>query len=482
MRERGRAEAAGRIRALAGLGLAGLAVALAAPLEWLPGGGAWLRTVLPAWWLPSTVVGGLLLVAAALLPGAASAGGPGDPWPTRHRGSTVALGTGLLLVCEPLLHLAILALIAYQGAPGAEEFLLPAVSNHGLATELGRLALLCLLAPLAEELFFRGRLLPFLVPRLGAASAVTISALAFAVAHATPVGCLVALPVGLLLGWLRLRHRDLGACVLVHMMHNALLLLGGPALVAAPLTMAVLWAAGALLLALATLDGRHRRLALPIGLAAAAALAAALPAGLALKDRWWAAGVARLAAPESREPAPLLSRLAAQQRRGRLTIARSAGLRQQLDGLGSPAARVLRLWFDGAAAQAASAAEAEADLRAAALVADPPAELRQAVASLGRRWPDAIAMLAIEDPDLVAGWLGPQQAVPVLAASDGPARRQLLTALERAWPGRCAGVLLSLPAGAIGPLDRRHLRQHYPDAGRLIRLLDPARQEAWTRP
>ena len=287
-----------RLRVVLGCLLGVAAVALAGPPTWLPWA-AWVRGQLPAWWMLPGLVGVLLVAGAAILPGPGADQGTRcrfPLWPTRHRADAVALGLGLLLLLEPLLHLAILGYLSQHAWSGAEDLLLPVSVAARPGEQLVRIAVLCLIAPLAEELFFRGRLLPWLAGRLGPVSALSISSLAFAIAHGSPLNCLVALPIGVLLGWLRLYRRDLGACVLVHQAHNGLFVLAGPALVTAPLSAAVLAVGGSVMLTLAALHGPTRWRALPAGLALAAGLALLLQPMLALKDRWGADGVARLAA------------------------------------------------------------------------------------------------------------------------------------------------------------------------------------------
>ena len=89
-----------------------------------------------------------------------------------------------------------------------------------------------LLAPLFEEVVFRGVLLPVLAKEFGNWSGVLISALIFALAHLS-VGELPPLFVlGIGLGLLRLTSARLFPCILMHSLWNgitftSLLLLGG---------------------------------------------------------------------------------------------------------------------------------------------------------------------------------------------------------------------------------------------------------------
>jgi membrane protease YdiL (CAAX protease family) len=79
-----------------------------------------------------------------------------------------------------------------------------------------------LLAPLGEELFFRGALFDALARVHGARIALLGSTAAFALFHPHPAHLPAALVAGLALGWLRQRTGRLGPCVLAHALHNAL--------------------------------------------------------------------------------------------------------------------------------------------------------------------------------------------------------------------------------------------------------------------
>ena len=97
------------------------------------------------------------------------------------------------------------------------------------------LALLALtavvVAPLFEELLFRGVMLPVIGRRWGAVPAVVASAVVFALAHLSLSEALPLLALGLVLGWLRLQTGRLLSCTLMHGFWNGftflnLLLLG----------------------------------------------------------------------------------------------------------------------------------------------------------------------------------------------------------------------------------------------------------------
>jgi membrane protease YdiL (CAAX protease family) len=87
-----------------------------------------------------------------------------------------------------------------------------------------------LLAPLCEELAFRGHLLPLLRARLPARAAIVTGALAFAAMHFDPVRLASVFLLGCVFGWLAWRSGSLWPAVAAHAGNNgvaALLLLGG---------------------------------------------------------------------------------------------------------------------------------------------------------------------------------------------------------------------------------------------------------------
>jgi membrane protease YdiL (CAAX protease family) len=89
----------------------------------------------------------------------------------------------------------------------------------------GRLQLLAgavLIAPVSEELFFRGLLLQAVCRHLRHGwLAVAVSGIAFGLVHTPPPDVLPLTTMGLALGYLRLRCGRLWPCVLVHVLFNA---------------------------------------------------------------------------------------------------------------------------------------------------------------------------------------------------------------------------------------------------------------------
>jgi membrane protease YdiL (CAAX protease family) len=92
---------------------------------------------------------------------------------------------------------------------------------HQLALSL---LLLAVLAPLVEELVFRGLLYGWLAGRWGGNVAWVVSSIAFAAAHTEPAHIVLVFPLGLLFGWLRKRTDSLLPSLVAHIANNGLAL------------------------------------------------------------------------------------------------------------------------------------------------------------------------------------------------------------------------------------------------------------------
>ncbi len=89
----------------------------------------------------------------------------------------------------------------------------------------GSIFLLMLVAPITEELLFRGLILRGLLSRFGAGSAVVVTAMLFALFHVNPWQFLGAFVLGLLFGWFYLAFRSLVPCLIGHAAVNGFPLL-----------------------------------------------------------------------------------------------------------------------------------------------------------------------------------------------------------------------------------------------------------------
>ncbi len=82
------------------------------------------------------------------------------------------------------------------------------------------LAVIAGLAPLVEELVFRGLLYGWVAGRWGTVAAWIVSSLAFAAAHVEPAHIILVLPLALWFGWLRRRTDSLLPSLVAHMVNN----------------------------------------------------------------------------------------------------------------------------------------------------------------------------------------------------------------------------------------------------------------------
>lgn len=107
------------------------------------------------------------------------------------------------------------------GSRGLDSWdLAPGVGRLLTSSWLG-VVLAVIIAPLTEELLFRGLILRGLLGRWRPWAAVVTSALLFALMHLNPAQMPVAFLLGLVLGWAYVRTRSLGLCMLGHAINNA---------------------------------------------------------------------------------------------------------------------------------------------------------------------------------------------------------------------------------------------------------------------
>ncbi len=137
------------------------------------------------------------------------------------------------LMSMPLVLLSGWLMTYFFGDQGGSNPLLELVLNSRSIFPLILLLITTVvLAPLFEELIFRGTLLPVLVNRMGRTYGVLVSALTFALAHLSFSELPPLFVLGLGLAFLRLSSGRLLPCVLMHSLWNGitftnLLLLGG---------------------------------------------------------------------------------------------------------------------------------------------------------------------------------------------------------------------------------------------------------------
>lgn len=139
------------------------------------------------------------------------------------RARDVALGAagGALLLAVGVSYGAALDLV------GARPPDMAALIREWLPSPVIRLAWGGVLVPLAEELFFRGRLADALVSRVGVRVAAVATSVLFALAHGIPILMPAHALFGAILFGLRRRTRGLTAPIAAHALNNAVGLLWG---------------------------------------------------------------------------------------------------------------------------------------------------------------------------------------------------------------------------------------------------------------
>ena len=119
----------------------------------------------------------------------------------------------------PWLHLALSIAVSQFGLePQGMKEAMEVVREPGMLAP--SLFVIAGLAPLVEELVFRGLLYGWVAGRWGTAAAWIVSSLAFAAAHVEPAHIILVLPLGLWFGWLRRRTDSLLPSLVAHMVNN----------------------------------------------------------------------------------------------------------------------------------------------------------------------------------------------------------------------------------------------------------------------
>ena len=96
------------------------------------------------------------------------------------------------------------------------------------------------LAPVLEEMLFRGVILRAFLHRYPKGAAISVSALYFGIAHLNVYQFALAFLLGLVLGWLFERSRSLLPCIALHAVYNSSVLLGESSATGSPV---LLWLA-----------------------------------------------------------------------------------------------------------------------------------------------------------------------------------------------------------------------------------------------
>jgi membrane protease YdiL (CAAX protease family) len=87
------------------------------------------------------------------------------------------------------------------------------------------IVLVGILGPIAEEIFFRGYVLPGLVKRFGIGWSLLLSSLIFGLFHIDPGAIVPTFALGLALGWVYLKTGSIWPAMFAHGLHNTVAVL-----------------------------------------------------------------------------------------------------------------------------------------------------------------------------------------------------------------------------------------------------------------
>ena len=107
------------------------------------------------------------------------------------------------------------------------DFLLPPDTAQQVMDKAGgnliaTLILVGIVGPIAEEIFFRGFVLPGLMKRFGVTQSLLLSSLLFGIFHFDPGAIVPTFILGLALGWVYLKTGALWPAIFAHGLHNSL--------------------------------------------------------------------------------------------------------------------------------------------------------------------------------------------------------------------------------------------------------------------
>ncbi len=144
--------------------------------------------------------------------------GPGPTGRLREAVQGLAIGVVAQVVAVPAIYVPILLLTDDLDVSGPARDLVDRADGMGIALLF---VMVVVLAPVAEELFFRGLALRALEARMAPRVALVVSALFFGVTHFQLLQLPALVMIGLVCGWLAQRDGRLGRAVWAHVGFNA---------------------------------------------------------------------------------------------------------------------------------------------------------------------------------------------------------------------------------------------------------------------
>jgi membrane protease YdiL (CAAX protease family) len=162
---------------------------------------------------------------------------PNLPAADRRGGALGDVAWGLALTVPIVVAAALFSALLIQSTGAVPDSPLP--PSDGSSALLFNLLSAVIVAPIGEEILYRGVIAQAWGRQSGARRAIVFSAIVFAFAHTLAIGgesvgdalavagvaFAIRLPLGLALGWLWVRRRSLLATIVLHAAYNALLVL-----------------------------------------------------------------------------------------------------------------------------------------------------------------------------------------------------------------------------------------------------------------
>ena len=180
-------------------------------------------TASQSWALGSLIANGCVFATVMQLKGLTYRG-LFHPAGTSMRHTAITLVPWVLMLIPALVLVnSTLVTVVTQAWPlsDSERALFDRLGNNDLATTL----LGCAIAPVVEEMLFRGIILRGFLQRYDRAQAIWGSALLFGLAHLNIYQFVAALVLGAVSGWLYERSRSLVPCIALHSAYNTALTL-----------------------------------------------------------------------------------------------------------------------------------------------------------------------------------------------------------------------------------------------------------------
>ena len=133
---------------------------------------------------------------------------------------------GMLLLAMLAFHILYSVFVIGGAAAQPEMQIFADATRLGIVPAFIVFATLVFIAPIAEEILFRGQLQPAVERRFGPWPAIIAPAVLFGAVHLQPLAAIPLIVTGILLGWLRWKTGSILVPIVFHVLMNALAFAG----------------------------------------------------------------------------------------------------------------------------------------------------------------------------------------------------------------------------------------------------------------